>query len=272
MTTLKKDINANNDSGWKEEECMKRIILSISMTYVLVFISLYGILVTSMEGGMIAFVQGEKAPDFTLMDINNNTFTLSEHRGRVVLINFMAVPVTSCYMEMNTLNSVNEQVGDEIVMISIDVLRDDTEEAIRDAFHEYVDKWIFAKDTEEAAVILKYSVAQIPTTFIIDKNGDVSYSQVGLSNEETLLEEIDKASNVNGSDSSGVLLWVGIITIIAVVLVIVFALHEQKSRSTAPSVNLSNRQQPYPCQTCGQPLRFINEYQKWYCDTCQRYV
>ena len=26
------------------------------------------------------------------------------------------------------------------------------------------------------------------------------------------------------------------------------------------------------CQTCGKPLRLIQEYQSWYCDTCQKYV
>ncbi|MFW9878503.1 MAG: hypothetical protein ACFFG0_35935, partial [Candidatus Thorarchaeota archaeon] len=30
-------------------------------------------------------------------------------------------------------------------------------------------------------------------------------------------------------------------------------------------------QQSYPCNYCRQPMRYVNEYQKWYCDYCGRY-
>jgi hypothetical protein len=29
---------------------------------------------------------------------------------------------------------------------------------------------------------------------------------------------------------------------------------------------------PPPCPTCGQPLKFFQQYQKWYCDKEQKYV
>jgi hypothetical protein len=31
-------------------------------------------------------------------------------------------------------------------------------------------------------------------------------------------------------------------------------------------------QKSYSCKTCGQPLRFINEYQRWYCHNCRKYI
>ncbi len=34
-------------------------------------------------------------------------------------------------------------------------------------------------------------------------------------------------------------------------------------------------QQPlptYPCTTCGGQLRYINQYQRWYCDSCKKYA
>ncbi len=30
--------------------------------------------------------------------------------------------------------------------------------------------------------------------------------------------------------------------------------------------------QQYPCQKCGQPLSFIQQYNRWYCYNCQTYV
>ena len=32
------------------------------------------------------------------------------------------------------------------------------------------------------------------------------------------------------------------------------------------------QQQTYQCSTCGQPLRYLNQNKKWYCDTCRKYV
>ena len=30
--------------------------------------------------------------------------------------------------------------------------------------------------------------------------------------------------------------------------------------------------QNYPCTNCGQPSRYMPEYQRWYCDTCKKYL
>ena len=39
-----------------------------------------------------------------------------------------------------------------------------------------------------------------------------------------------------------------------------------------PAGELPTIQPVYPCSSCGQPLRFIQQYQKWYCDKCKKYV
>lgn len=28
----------------------------------------------------------------------------------------------------------------------------------------------------------------------------------------------------------------------------------------------------YPCTNCGRPLRYVPQYQRWFCDTCQTYA
>jgi hypothetical protein len=39
-----------------------------------------------------------------------------------------------------------------------------------------------------------------------------------------------------------------------------------------PPVGRPNLQQTRRCPTCGNPLQFISQYQKWYCKNCKRYV
>ncbi len=41
-------------------------------------------------------------------------------------------------------------------------------------------------------------------------------------------------------------------------------------RTVPPSVQQLPR--TYPCPTCGNPLSFLDQYQRWYCYRCQRYT
>ncbi len=39
-----------------------------------------------------------------------------------------------------------------------------------------------------------------------------------------------------------------------------------------PPYSLPFPPQVYPCLSCGQPLRYVNEHKRWYCYTCRKYV
>jgi hypothetical protein len=45
-----------------------------------------------------------------------------------------------------------------------------------------------------------------------------------------------------------------------------------EGQSQAPSGPPSAAQETPTCPFCGKPLRFIDQYQRWYCDNCQQYV
>lgn len=135
----------------------------------------------------------EKAPDFTLTDIDGNNFTLSNYRGKVVLINFMATWCIPCKEEMPTFISIYEKHGNEIVMISIDREMTESEENLKTFRQEYNAKWAFAMDNIEENVADKYDILGIPTTFIIDTRGCISYSYFGPIKEKELIAEIEKA-------------------------------------------------------------------------------
>lgn len=61
--------------------------------------------------------------DFTLQDLNGNTTTLSEYKGKWILINFWATWCGPCRMEMPTLESLHQEFKDEnfvILGVSVD--------------------------------------------------------------------------------------------------------------------------------------------------------
>jgi hypothetical protein len=76
-------------------------------------------------------------------------------------------------------------------MISISwVYSADTDERLRGFRDELGIDWILAKDTEN--VTGKYDVPRIPTVFVIDQEGHITYSHVDGAQASVLIEEIDK--------------------------------------------------------------------------------
>jgi peroxiredoxin len=67
---------------------------------------------------------GEEAPDFTLRDESNQKWTLSEHRGRNILLVFYPLSFSGvCTYELHEITNRSEKfdtAGAEVVGISVD--------------------------------------------------------------------------------------------------------------------------------------------------------
>ncbi|UCH72186.1 MAG: TlpA family protein disulfide reductase [Thermoplasmatales archaeon] len=146
--------------------------------------------------------QWGSAPDFTLATLDGETFTLSEHLGKIILIDFTA---DNCYWcdeggQMDELLTVYDEIGSETVMISIDPWYGypyyETESQLENFRDKYGAEWIFAMDNSEEDVAGKYGVYGIPKIVIIDKNGNVYYSFSALTFKESIINKINEASNV----------------------------------------------------------------------------
>ena len=134
------------------------------------------------------------APDFTLNTIDGETFTLSDHFGKVIIIDLMAAWCYWCVPQMEELEAVLEEKGDEIVIVSVDVDKTETSDDVINKFGDYVDKWTFVMDSYKEDVNSRYQVSGIPKLVIIDKEGNIYYSEAGLTSKEKLIEEINNAS------------------------------------------------------------------------------
>lgn len=61
------------------------------------------------------------APDFTLETLYGNKFTLSDYKGTPVILDLMAVRCPPCKQQMPELQKVKKELGDDVVILSIDV-------------------------------------------------------------------------------------------------------------------------------------------------------
>lgn len=133
------------------------------------------------------------APDFSLTDVEGNTFRLTGFRGEVVLLDFMATWCGPCRISTPQLKRMWDEYGPRIVIISISVDPTyDTIQALTGWASIHNATWIHARDTSVPPVTQLYRIQDIPTFVIIDKKGDIRYTQVGVTEgwEETISGEI----------------------------------------------------------------------------------
>jgi len=132
-----------------------------------------------------------KAPDFNLEDFNGKHKSLSEFKGKVVLLNFWAMWCPPCRVELPELSEIYTRYKDKgvvIIAISLDEGRD------KDVKKFLSDRKITLPVLHGTKKVVEAygNFLGIPTSFLIDKNGYLNKSFPGYQPKETFEAEIKK--------------------------------------------------------------------------------
>ncbi len=133
------------------------------------------------------------ASDFSLTDLDGNTFRLSDFRGKVVVIDFMSTRCGSCREQIPYLKVVweKEDYGGKIVLMSIDIDPTESAQTLGAFAQEFpYATWIWARDTANLGQI--YEVTSIPKTVIIDEDGYIGFTHTDVTTASILIQEIDQ--------------------------------------------------------------------------------
>lgn len=126
----------------------------------------------------IYIAAGEPAPDFTMPTLDGGQFTLSDQRGKVVLLHFWATWCEYCLEELpNVIAMWRERKEQGLVMVGISLDRNDDKSKATDkvtAFaeeHEMTWAHIVEGKFWDSEVADLYQVSEIPDAILIGRDG-----------------------------------------------------------------------------------------------------
>lgn len=143
---------------------------------------------------VLALAPGNKAPDFTLVNLEGNKVALSDFQGKVVYMDFWASWCGPCIAEIPSAKKLKEHYKGNKDVVFLYVSVDTDEKAWRNIIekkeltgvHLYADGWEVASE--------KYNVGGIPSYFLINKDGTIAaYQAPRPSSGEKLTSLIDEA-------------------------------------------------------------------------------
>lgn len=132
-----------------------------------------------------------RAVEYQLPDLQGEMQSLDQYQGKWVVVNYWATWCGSCIKEFSDLAELHEEnKGSNIVVVGInyETINHDRLKGFVDAYKIPYPVW----RSEELPITPLGEVPALPTTYIIDPEGNVIAGEVGVMSKETLKDFITK--------------------------------------------------------------------------------
>jgi cytochrome c biogenesis protein CcmG/thiol:disulfide interchange protein DsbE len=165
----------------------RRTGLIVAFAVILALLALLGWGLRKVQAGPLSTGM---APDFSLTGFDGRTFTLSELRGQVVIVNFWASWCPPCREEAAYLEQTwRKYEGKGVVFVGVDWV--DTEKEALAYIDEFDITYINGPDVGTVAA-QAYNIQGVPETFFVAKNGELRGVHIGPLASPQLDEKIDE--------------------------------------------------------------------------------
>lgn len=142
----------------------------------------------------------QMAPDFTLTSLDEEEITLSDYRGKVVVVNFWATWCGPCKYEIPMLIDFQEQYGtDNLIILGI-AINSGSKEKIKKFAEDFNITYpiLYGSDEELGKIVYLYgNFASIPSTFIINRKGEVTNYIRGAQSKSVFQTNIEEQLKSN---------------------------------------------------------------------------
>ena len=145
------------------------------------FTSAVVLALVAIASGQVAAAPPKAAPDVLLRTATGETVQLATFRGKVVLIDFWAswcVPCKTSFPALDVLYREYQPRGLEVLAVNLDERRRDAETFLDDHPHR-----MMVLFDPKAAAPVAFRVKGMPTSFLIDKDGNIRFTHMGYSGD-----------------------------------------------------------------------------------------
>jgi thiol-disulfide isomerase/thioredoxin len=119
------------------------------------------------------------ASNFELQNMDEETIKLSDYRGKVVLLNFWATWCPPCVREMPSMERLQQQVGEDGFKVVAVNQMEEPDDVFAFTGQIELDPTFDILFDSASKVSQAYAVRGLPTTYLIDKKGNIRYRAVG---------------------------------------------------------------------------------------------
>ena len=132
------------------------------------------------------------ASDFNLPKVGGGYVRLSDLKGQVVILDFMATWCGPCETELAHLEEIyNSYSSSQVRILSIDVDKSESEALLSSYIDKHNIPWDTLMDFAGINNDPGYDVTAIPTLVIVDQDGGIAFRGEGIVQSSTLKAEIN---------------------------------------------------------------------------------
>lgn len=136
-------------------------------------------------------LMGRQAPPLALTLLDGETIRLEDLRGKAVFLNFWASWCPPCRAEARTLEEAWQRYKErDVVFLGVNI--QDREEDARAFMQEFGITYLNGRDIT-GKIAIDYGVWGIPETFLIDRQGRITYKHAGALGIATITAKLEEA-------------------------------------------------------------------------------
>lgn len=123
-------------------------------------------------------IEGKKAPDFILENIEGKPFALTSLRGKYVIIDFWGSWCGPCIVGIPKMKNAYDKYKNKLEIVGV-ACREKSVDDWKKAVKQHELPWINVYNDKSSSVNVKYGIEAFPTKIVIDPEGTILIRETG---------------------------------------------------------------------------------------------